>query len=567
MKRSILLSMLALSLGCTQSESRPMPSFPDPVSVLYFVGIECPMSNARIPRMIDLAKEFPNVSFCAVYSNFHETQEQIDAHAKKYGLPFKVIKDERHELADKYKIDMIPSAVILDQKGELRYRGRIDDHKVEEFVTSRDLRKALMEVLDGKPVSTPETPVEGCVLAREEKATSTEVTYARDIAPILNNSCVTCHRPEGAAPFSLVGYDQARAWAKMVKRSTQAKRMPPWKPVTNHGLYHNERRLTDDEIAKIARWADSGAPKGDDKDLPPEPKFKDGWLLGTPDLVLKAEGGYEIAAKGSDVYRCYVLKTDFDEDKWVKAVEYRPGNMSVVHHIIAYIDTSGAGARKDQADALPGYETNGAGPGIMPQGSLGGWAPGNFPRMLQPGVAFRLPRGAHIILETHYHKSGRKEVDQGTQIGLYFAKEPITKRIRYHAIINTWFRIPAGAEAYKATANWKVPQDIHALDVMPHMHLLGREAHVVATLPDGKKQDLVVIKDWDFNWQETYQFKQPLALPKGTKVQLTMIYDNSEKNRNNPSRPPKPVTWGYETTDEMCIAFIAYTVDSENLGK
>jgi hypothetical protein len=187
--------------------------------------------------------------------------------------------------------------------------------------------------------------------------------------------------------------------------------------------------------------------------------------------------------------------------------------------------------------------------------------------MLPEGTARLLRKGERLVLETHYHKTGRIEKDEGAQVGVYFAKEPVKRQLHVHMIINPLVNIPAGAEDHKMTAMWTVPQNVHALDVMPHMHLIGRSMSVVATLPDGKAQDLVVIKDWDFNWQETYQFKEPLALPRGTKVRVEARYDNSPNNPNNPSNPPKAVRWGEQTTDEMCIAFVAFTIDRQDLTK
>ena len=343
--------------------------------------------------------------------------------------------------------------------------------------------------------------------------------------------------------------------------------MPPWKPVTNHGLYYNERRLSDDDIALLQNWHAGGAPLGNSKELPPAPKFPDTWMLGKPDAVLKAEAGFELKAKGRDEYRCYVLQNPFDEDKWINGIEYRPGNPRSVHHIIGYLDMSGASEKKDAADPLPGYRSDGSGPGFLPTGSLSGWAPGNQPRMLLDGVSRRLRKGERLVLETHYHKTGRVEKDEGAQVALYFAKEPVKRQLRVATIINTLVNIPPGAEDHRMTALWVVPQDVHAYDVMPHMHLIGRTVSMTATFPDGTSRDLVVIKDWDFNWQETYQFKEPIKLPRGTRVKLEARYDNSAKNPNNPSNPPRPVRWGEQTTDEMCVGFVAFTIDKQDLTK
>jgi hypothetical protein len=283
--------------------------------------------------------------------------------------------------------------------------------------------------------------------------------------------------------------------------------------------------------------------------------------------VFKAEAGYELKAKGRDEYRCYVIQNPFNEDKWVTGIEYKPGNSRSVHHSIGYLDLFGGSEKKDAADPLPGYRSDGSGPGIFPSGSLSGWAPGNQPRMLKEGAARLLRKGERLVLETHYHKTGRVEKDEGAQVALYFAKEPVKRQLHVHMVINPLVNIPAGAEDHKMSAFWVVPQDVHAYDVMPHMHLIGRSISVIATLPDGTKQDLVVVKDWDFNWQETYQFKDPIKLPRGTRVRLDARYDNSPNNPNNPSNPPRPVKWGEQTTDEMCIAFVEFTIDKQDLTK
>ncbi|HLY75108.1 MAG TPA: redoxin domain-containing protein [Planctomycetota bacterium] len=538
--------------------------------VLVFAGIECPRSTAAEARLGDLAKKFdsPGVAFYVINSNWSETVEAITERVKKIGFPLPVLKDPQNKVADLFKIDVQPTAVVLDGDLRIRYRGLIDDHKNEELVKHAYLREALEAVLAGRNPETTETKSVGCAIQKlAPQGASGTVTYSKDVARILNRNCVTCHRQGQVAPFSLETYEKAKAWSQEIMNTTRQRSMPPWKPVTNHGFYYNERVLSDDDLAVLAQWHQGGAPEGDPKETPEPPKFPDAWMLGKPDAVLKAEGGYELPAKGRDEYRCYVIRNPFDEDKWVTGIEYRPGNLRAVHHIIGYLDMSGLSEKKDAADPLPGYRSDGSGPGILPSGSLAGWAPGNQPRQLPEGTARLLRKGERLVLETHYHKTGRKEVDEGAQVALYFAKEPVKRQLHVHMIINPLVNIPAGAEDYRLTGLWTVPQNVHALDVMPHMHLIGRTMSVVATFPDGSTKDLVVIKDWDFNWQETYQFKEPIELPRGTKVRLEAHYDNSANNPNNPSNPPRTVRWGEQTTDEMCIAFVAFTIDRQDLTK
>ena len=390
-------------------------------------------------------------------------------------------------------------------------------------------------------------------------------TYARDIAPILIENCLPCHRKGEVAPFALEKFEDAAPRAALLKAVTAKRTMPPWKAVS-HGEFLDERRLSDEEIAKIAAWADSGAPLGDRKALPALPRFTEGWKLGVPDMVVEMPESYDVPAEGKDEYRCFVIPTGFDDDRYVAAMEFQPGSRKVVHHIIAYLDQRGSARKLDAADAGPGYEnpSAGSGPGFFPAGFMGGWAPGNDPRFLPDGVGNLLPRGADIVLEVHYNKSGKPEKDR-SRVGLHFSKKPVDKRLRVMPIVNPFLNIPPGAESHEVPAFASVRRDITVLAVTPHMHMLGKAMKVTAELPDKTHKPLVKIEDWDFNWQLNYAFKEPLKLPSGSRVNLVATYDNSLKNPRNPYNPPRAVSWGESTKDEMCIAFIAYTADEERL--
>lgn len=387
-------------------------------------------------------------------------------------------------------------------------------------------------------------------------------TFNKDIAPIVFKQCSSCHRPGEVAPFSLLTYRDFQKRAPMIASVTASRRMPPWK-AESHGEFIDERRLSAEELDLIKRWADSGAPEGNAADLPPAPKFTDGWQLGPPDAVFEPSEGYTLGAEGKDVYRCFVIPTNFSEDRYFSAVEVRPGNRGIVHHVLGFLDTSGAAKKLDAADTGPGYSTFG-GVGFLPSGGIGGWAPGNTPRRLPEGVGNLLPKGADIVLQVHYHKSGKQETDQ-TKIGVYFSKGPVEKRVRLVPVLYRALRIPPGDANYTVQAAFPIPVNMTALGVTPHMHLLGKEMTVTATLPGGDEKRLVRVPDWDFNWQTSYWFKEPVKLAAGSRISLTARYDNSEKNPANPSHPPKMVTWGEETTDEMCIAFVHLTADGEKL--
>jgi hypothetical protein len=397
------------------------------------------------------------------------------------------------------------------------------------------------------------------------KEKKTAVTFAKDVAPIVFKNCTTCHRPGEVAPFTLMNYQDAKKRAKQLALVSESRFMPPWKADPKFGSYHDERILTNEQIATLKEWADAGAPEGNSKETPPLPKFTQGWEMGKPDLILEPSDDYTLGAEGQDVYRNFVVPTSYTEDKYVAAVEVRPGNRTVVHHVLLFIDTNGQGRKLDAKDTEPGYSTFG-GVGFTPSGSLGGWAPGNQPRLLPDGIGQLLPKGADVILQVHYHKSGKVEKDK-TRIGLYFSKKPVDKLMRYIPVVYLPLRIPAGEANYRTQSAFPVMDNVTIHSVTPHMHLLGKEMTVTAKLPDGTEKPLVRVPDWDFNWQTTYVLKQPLKLPEGSKLAMTARFDNSTSNPRNPSNPPKTVTWGEETEDEMCIAFVGYTVDDEQLTK
>ena len=560
--RAALLVLLALA-GC----AGPGPSLEGRTTVLFFIGTQCPASNRYNARMIDLARDFPGVELRGVNSNRNETEAEVAAHARRAGFPFRVEKDQGHALADRFHVETTPTACLIDVRGELRYRGRIDDDLDETRVISRDLRDAIEAVLADRPVGRPETPTSGCRIKRAAAGPARgEVTYARHAASILNRACLRCHRRGQIGPFSLEGYEDASAWAPEIKKYVASRRMPPWKPVSRDVAYANERRLSDEEIRVLSDWADGGAPPGDLRQAPPAPNFPDGWALGPPDLILEPPADYEVEARGADVYRAFVLPTGLSEDRYVTAAEFKPGTPAVVHHIMTYIDASGTGRRKDEADPGIGFDSQGTGPGFFPAGDLGGWGPGMQVRALPPGVGRLLPKGADLVMEVHYHKSGRVERDR-TRVGLYFAKGPVTKKVRSNVVLDMTFEIPAGAARHPVTSVWGVPEDLHAHAVIPHMHLLGREIDVTARFKDGTRKTLVRIDDWDFNWQESYFFEEPVALPRGTLVVVTSWFDNRAENPRNPNHPPRPVRFGVNTTDEMSVAYVAFTRDIEDLTK
>jgi peroxiredoxin len=537
-------------------------------TLFLFLSTECPVSNGYASRLRELDQEYGprGVTLFGVDPNHAESRTALVRYAKERSLPFPMVRDSGGALAARLGATVTPEAVLLDGAGVLRYRGRIDDQREATRVKSRDLRAALDAILTGQPVVVAETTPFGCAIRATAPVATAKptVTYARDVAPILQASCQGCHRPGEVGPFSLLTYEDARSWAGLIKDYTHRRAMPPWKPADGFGEFRDVRRLTDAQIEMIGRWVDEGTPKGDPRDMPAPRKFVEGWMLGTPDLVLDAGEPYELAADGPDVYRNFVLSHVPDKDQWVKAVEVRPDQRAVVHHVIAYIDPQGKSLALDKEEPGPGYTSSGGGAGFFPADFLGGWAPGNTPRFLPPGLGVKVPAGARLVLQVHYHKNGKLLKDR-TKIGIHFATDPIRQQVRALPVLNFGLAVPPGDPRHEVKASMPISRDVTLYSVIPHMHLLGREMKLTATLPGGALKPLVWVKDWDFNWQETYVFKEPIQLPKGSRVDLVAYYDNSSGNPNNPNNPPKQVTWGEETTDEMCIAIFGFTVDGENL--
>jgi mono/diheme cytochrome c family protein len=390
------------------------------------------------------------------------------------------------------------------------------------------------------------------------------VTFTADVAPILYGNCVTCHRPGEAAPFSLITYEDAKKRASLIAKVTASRYMPPWHAAHGYGEFADERRLTDQQIAVLSDWFKQGMTEGDPKKLPALPSFPAGWHLGTPDLVLEMPAAYDLPASGPDVYRNFVVPTGLTEDKWVRAVEFRPSARKVVHHALFAYDTSGGARKMDGEGGKPGFGgmgTAGVGGAAGSTGPLGGWAVGATPVFLPAGVALALPKGSDLILQMHFHLTGKPETEKST-IGIYFADKAPERKVfalQVPALFGFGANIdvPAGEKAFVIRDSLTVPVDVRAYSVTGHAHYVAKDMKAEATLPDGAKQPLLSIPDWDFNWQDRYLYKSPVLLPKGTRIDATLTYDNSADNPHNPSAPPTRVQWGEQSFDEMGSVILA----------
>ena len=380
--------------------------------------------------------------------------------------------------------------------------------------------------------------------------TAQKVTFSENIAPILFKNCTGCHRPGEAAPFALMNYQDAKKHARVIAAVTQSRFMPPWKATEASYPYRNERRLATAEIDLIAAWVKQGMPEGDAKKTPGLPAFPTGWQLGTPDLIVKLPKPFAVPADGPDIYRNFVIPVELAADQWVQAIELRPSSRSVVHHVLYFADTSGE-ARKMAA------ETGGFDGMKVTRGtsSLGGWAVGSQPQRLPHGLALKLPKGADLVMQYHFHPTGKAETEEST-IGLYFAKsapERTLSSLQFPPSYGLFagLRIPPGDKTYSLKDSFVLPVDVEAIGVGAHAHYIAKRMKLTATLPDGQVKTLLAINDWDFAWQDRYIFQDYVSLPKGTRLDGEVSWDNSADNPRNPSSPPIEVTWGEQSKDEM----------------
>jgi hypothetical protein len=410
----------------------------------------------------------------------------------------------------------------------------------------------------------------GVSLQGKETSSNKTITFSEHIAPIVFSNCSFCHRPNEAAPFSLLNYRDVQKRGELIIDVVEDRYMPPWHAQSKDFEFQDHRGLSENEISLMLDWVESGMAEGDPSKLPALPKFTEGWQLGVPDLVVSMEKGYTLYADGPDIYRNFVIPLNLDEDKWIQAIEFRPGKRSVVHHSLFYYDTSGQAREQDAADPIPGYKSMG---GAQREGSsIGGWAVGGIPKNLPDGLAHFLPKGSDLILSTHFHPSGKKETEVST-IGFYFSNEPPKERftaIQLPPVFGalSGVNIPAGESNYSKTDSFVLPVDVKAFGISSHAHYLGKRMKMTATLPNNEVKELLLITNWDFSWQEQYRFKDFVYLPAGTRLDGEVVWDNSKDNVNNPNDPPVTVRWGRESSDEMgSVTLQMVAADKSEFGK
>ncbi|RUL87416.1 redoxin domain-containing protein [Tautonia sociabilis] len=570
-------------------------------AVIVFTGIDCPIGDLYMPRLVRLADRFESegVVFLAINSNRNQSAGEIAAQAEEFGLPFPVLKDEGNAVADQLLAERTCEVLVLDAKAVLRYRGAIDDQYGLGFAKDAPerhfLADAIEAVLAGRSPETTASSVVGCPIERDQARRSVTdlmdldidarvnrliaaadrirapgpqleaawaevapdadalidqvgpVTYAKEVAPILRARCESCHRPGEVGPFPLTNYEEVSRRTAGIQEVVDLRRMPPWHadprfPEGRH--FANDRSLTPTERAILLSWIEQGAPEGDPADLPPPASYPDGWTIGEPDLVIEMPAPYTVKAEGVERYQRFRVPLNFDRDVWVQAAEARPTDRSVVHHIIGYI-------------IPPGGERGG-----RDRIHLCGYAPGDMPTVYPPGTAKRIPAGSELLFELHYTPVGKVKVDR-SKIGLVLARHPVEREAVTIGIANGRFQIPPGAgpDARDEAANYPVrsrfvfPRDAELIAFMPHMHLRGKSFRYEATYADGTSEILLDVPAYDFNWQSYYYLAQPISFRAGERLDCLAHFDNSPNNPVNPD-PSSPVSWGDQTWEEMMIGYI-----------
>jgi len=501
------------------------------VVVVAFSGPDCPISKLYKPRLDRLSK---------VYS--------------PRGVRILTVSSDDKGFLAIFGPERTTEAFVLDDKGVLRYRGAVDDQYgigyTKDAPSKNYLVDAIEALLSGKAPPTAATEAPGCAVekvagksAAPGAAPSGKVTFHKDVEPIFQKRCVECHRPGDIGPFSLLKYEKAKSSAKQIKEVVVKRRMPPWHADPKVGEWKNDRHLSTTEISTIAAWVDAGAPEGDAKEAPAAPKFIEGWRIGTPDATWSIPRKERIPAEGTIPYRNFLVPTFLKEEKWVQAVEVRPGARSAVHHVLVFV-LYPLNRMKEQPkiDGLNGW--------------VGIYVPGEGPTTFPEGSGKYIPAGATLVFQIHYTTNGEAAEDQ-TQIGFIWAKRKPDHEVVTQSAANKRLRIPAGAADHPEEAAFTFPEDAKILSLLPHMHVRGKAFRYVAVSPEGKEEVLLDVPRYDCNWQTCYRLKEPRAVKKGTIIRAYARFDNSSGNPANPD-PSKDVRWGEQTWEEMLVGFVDY---------
>ncbi len=522
------------------------------ILVVAFLGTECPLAKLYSLRLQELNELYSDkgVKFIAIDPNLQDSLEEMAAFARRQGFAIPFFKDANGAVAKTFGATRTPEVFVLNSQRAICYQGRIDDQFGIGYARDKPLETELQDALESllfeKPVRVPKSEAVGCIIGHQKQsAEDPEFTYASNVASILNQHCVACHRAGQIGPFVLDNYDDASAWGEMIAEVVTERRMPPWSANSEYGQFANDCSLNAEERNILLRWVEQGTPLGNAQDIPAVPEFTPGWQLAdVPDFVCNVtEKPVDIPATGDVRYKYFTYDPNFSEDKWISMAELRPGNLKVVHHILCFVVPREA---KELEQELDGF--------------LVGYVPGMLPVSPREGYAKKIPKDSKLVFQVHYTPNGRATTDQ-SQLGLKFVDvADVTHEIITTCAVNPKFEIPPNDPAFAVEAwNRQKLKAWEVVSMMPHMHLRGSAFRYEAFYPDGKREILLDVPHYDFNWQTSYQLAVPKALPAGTRIHCQAVFDNSLNNLNNPD-PTKKVAWGDQTWEEMMIGYFDIAV-------
>jgi len=519
--------------------------------VLFVQGNGCPIARKSLPALKALRDAYAprGIAFWMLNASLQDSREEIAAEARDYGIDLPILRDEAQAVARALGVTRTAEAIVIDPDGwRIRYRGPVDDTLHYEAVRpAREtwLRDALEAVLADRPVGTPVRDAPGCLVLLDPPGAPDAPSYARDVAPILEQRCRTCHRAGGVAPWQMTDHATVRGWSPMMGQVLRTGRMPPWQADPSYGRFADDLALPADERRTLVRWIEAGAPRGDGPDplaaRPAEPVPD--WPLGPPDLVVEAPE-QELPAAGVIPYLYETVEIEIDRDVWVRAVDLQPSNRAAMHHGLAWI-------RYPEGEDAPRTE----GPRFT-RGMFGAYVPGRRVRAFPEGTGYRVPAGSRILFQLHYTATGRRETDR-PRLGLYLADAPLAHELRTGAAASFDFAIPPHADDHEETAVQVLDRDIVLYRLSPHMHYRGKRMRIDARWPDGRVETLLSVPRYDFDWQHQYVLDPPRRLPAGTRIEVTAGFDNSTRNPANPD-PDATVRYGEQSFEEMLFGYFLY---------
>ncbi|HYM34836.1 MAG TPA: redoxin family protein [Steroidobacteraceae bacterium] len=537
--------------------------------VLMVQGNGCPIVRQAVPAYRDIRNQYRDrgVEFLLINSNLQDNANSIAQEAKEFAFDIPVLVDGTQLIGESLGFNRTGEILVIDAKTwKLAYRGPIDDrlsYEKQRLVAQHQyLRDALDAVLAGQPVKESQVNSAGCIInmpEQERRATHEKISYSKTIAPMLVEKCTACDQQGGVAPWAMTSYDVVKGFAPMIREVVRTKRMPPWHADPHYGSFVGDRSLTEAQTKTLVHWIEAGAPRGVGSDpLAAVKPDTEEWKLGPPDAIVEIPA-YTVPATGIIEYQCPEVKNPIGHDAWIRGLEVHVGNKSIVHHIIV----------NNPSDVQPGERKLSEGGGgrrfCNAPGNLGGFAPGLQPVVFPKDTGVFFPKDSNFVFQVHYTASGKVATDH-SRVGLYFLKEPPKYPLHMNVMGDNRFAIPPGAKDYTVTQEREIKRDMIVYDIMPHAHLRGKASRMTAIFPDGRTQILLNVPRYDFNWQTGYILKEPILIPKGSKLVWDMTWDNSKQNPANPD-PTQTVRWGDQTFEEMGLGFFRYRWVDEEVGK